>query len=137
MNRKIILIGLLLGACFAFTVLQVATVEAQQCDAGLACDPTTGTCCNQCDPGPACVAGDPHAIPCCSSGGDVRDPRGPGDVRDPRGGDPRVGGDTAPNDRPWRDILKNCRQMKKKGKLSKAMRQECKAARKLKKESRQ
>ena len=69
MNRKIILIGLLLGACFAFTVLQVATVEAQQCDASLACDPTTGTCCNQCDPGPACVAGDPHAIPCCSSGG--------------------------------------------------------------------
>ena len=69
MNRKFILIGLLLGACFAFTVLQVATVEAQQCDASLACDPTTGTCCNQCDPGPACVAGDPHAIPCCSSGG--------------------------------------------------------------------
>ena len=29
MNRKFILIGLLLGACFAFTVLQVATVEAQ------------------------------------------------------------------------------------------------------------
>ena len=151
MNRKFILIGLLLGTCFAFTVLQVATVEAQQCDAGLACDPTTGTCCNQCDPGPACVAGDPHAIPCCSSGGDVRDPRGPGDVRDPRGpgdvrdprggdprgGDPRVGGDTAPNDRPWRDILKNCRQMKKRGALSRAMKQECKAARKLKKESRQ
>ena len=68
---------------------------------------------------------------------DTRDTRGPGDVRDPRGGDPRVGGDTAPDDRPWRDILKNCRKMKKKGKLSKAMRQECKAARKLKKESRQ
>ena len=74
--------------------------------------------------------------------GDVRDTRGPGDVRDPRGGDPRggdprVGGDTAPDDRPWRDILKNCRQMKKRGALSRAMKQECKAARKLKKESRQ
>jgi len=66
MNRKFILIGLLLVACFAFTVLQAATGEAQQCDASLACDPTTGTCCNQCDPGPACVAGDPHAIPCCA-----------------------------------------------------------------------
>ena len=46
MNRKFILIGLLLVACFAFTVLQAATGEAQQCDASLACDPTTGTCCN-------------------------------------------------------------------------------------------
>jgi len=31
MNRKFILIGLLLVACFAFTVLQAATGEAQQC----------------------------------------------------------------------------------------------------------
>ena len=52
MNRKFILIGLLLVACFAFTVLQVATGEAQQCD-----------------PNPACVMDDPNAIPCCSSGG--------------------------------------------------------------------
>ena len=37
MNRKFILIGLLLVACFAFTVLQVATGEAQQCDPNPAC----------------------------------------------------------------------------------------------------
>ena len=66
MNRKFILIGLLLVACFAFTVLQAATGEAQQCDPGPAC---VENCCGQCDPGPACVAGDPNAIPCCSSGG--------------------------------------------------------------------
>ena len=81
--------------------------------------------------------GDPRMDTRGPRGPGDRDPRGPGDVRDPRGGDPRVGGDTAPDDRPWRDILKNCRQMKKKGKLSPAMKQECKAARKLKKESRQ
>ena len=53
MNRKFILIGLLLGACFAFTVLQAATGEAQQCDPGPAC---VENC---------CPAGDPV------SGGDV------------------------------------------------------------------
>ena len=62
MNRKFILIGLLLGACFAFTVLQAATGEAQQCDPGPAC---VENCCGQCDPGPACVMDDPNAIPCC------------------------------------------------------------------------
>ncbi len=61
MNRKFILIGLLLGACFAFTVLQAATGEAQQCDPNPAC---VENCCGQCDPNPACVenccpAGDP------------------------------------------------------------------------------
>ena len=63
MNRKFILIGLLLGACFAFTVLQAATGEAQQCDPNPAC---VENCCGQCDPNPACVenccpAGDPNA----------------------------------------------------------------------------
>ena len=100
-------------------------ISGGQCDANPACDPASGTCCNQCDPNPACVASDPHAIPCCSqhiSGGDVKDPR---DHRD-----------TTFDDRPWREILKKCRQMKKSGRLSPEMRQECKAARKLKKESR-
>jgi len=57
----------------------------------------------------------------------ARDPRGPANPPDPRGGD------TASPDRPWRDILKNCRQMKKAGKLSREMRQECKRARAMKK----
>ena len=59
MNRKFILIGLLLVACFAFTVLQAATGEAQQCDPGPAC---VENCCGQCDPGPACVEN------CCPAG---------------------------------------------------------------------
>ena len=81
---------------------------------------------------------------------DTRDPRSGGDVRDPRGpanppdrGDPRLDtrdprvGDSASDDRPWRAILKNCREMKQRGeKLTKPMRQECKAARRQKKESR-
>jgi hypothetical protein len=67
MNRKFILIGFLLGACFAFTVLQAATVEAQQCDPNPAC---VENCCGQCDPNPACVMDDPNAIPCCSAGTD-------------------------------------------------------------------
>ena len=68
------------------------------------------------------------------SGGDVRDPRGPANPPDRR--DPRAGGDTASDDRPWRAILKNCREMKQRGeKLTKPKRQECKAARRQKKES--
>jgi hypothetical protein len=64
MNRKFILIGLLLVACFAFTVLQAATGEAQQCDPGPAC---VENCCGQCDPNPACVenccpADDPNVL---------------------------------------------------------------------------
>ena len=148
---------------FSYPVTQGFAQSGGQCDSNPACDPTSGTCCNQCDPNPACVASDPHAIPCCSqhiSGGDVRDPRDHGDVRDPRSGggdvrdprdhgdvrdprsgggdfrDPRDHGDTTFDDRPWREILKKCRQMKKSGRLSPEMRQECKAARKLKKESR-
>ena len=38
-------------------------------------------------------------------------------------------------DRPWRETLAKCREMKKAGKLSKAMKEECKAARELKKKS--
>ena len=49
MNRKFILIGLLLGACFAFTVLQAATGEAQQCDPNPAC---VENCCPAGDPAP-------------------------------------------------------------------------------------
>ena len=119
---------------FSYPVTQGFAQSGGQCDSNPACDPTSGTCCNQCDPNPACVASDPHAIPCCSqhiSGGDVRDPRDHEDVRDPRDH-----GDTTFDDRPWREILKKCRQMKKSGRLSPEMRQECKAARKLKKESR-
>ncbi len=38
-------------------------------------------------------------------------------------------------DRPWRETLAKCREMKKAGKLSKAMKEECRAARELKKKS--
>ena len=73
-----------------------------------------------------------------SRGGDARV-----DTRDPRGGDARVDtrdprGDVRGDDRDdsreeLRATLKNCRQTKKRdGKLSKAMKKECKAARKLK-----
>ena len=40
-------------------------------------------------------------------------------------------------DRPWRETLAKCREMKKAGKLSKAMKEECKAARELRKKSKQ
>ena len=64
-ESKIYIDRIILGACFTFTLLQVATGEAQQCDPNPACNPTSGTCCNQCDPNPACVMDDPNAIPCC------------------------------------------------------------------------
>ena len=35
----------------------------------MSCNPASGTCCGQCDPGPACNPNDPNAIPCCSVGG--------------------------------------------------------------------
>ena len=64
-------------------------------------------------------------------GGDARV-----DTGDTRGGDARVG--TSDTREELRATLKNCRQTKKReGKLSKAMRKECKAARQLKKQSRQ
>ncbi len=81
---------------------------------------------------------------------DVRDPRGSGDMRDsrsrddardPRGSgdmrDPRIQNNQVSEDRPWRAVLKRCREMKKAGPLTPSMKQECKAARKLKKDSKQ
>jgi hypothetical protein len=54
---------------FSYPVAQVFAQGGGQCDSNPACNPTSGTCCNnQCDPGPACNANDPNAIPCCSSG---------------------------------------------------------------------
>ena len=53
------------------------------------------------------------------------------DMRDYRGED------DAYDDRPWRETLRNCREMKKAGKLSRSMKEECKAARELKKASKQ
>ena len=54
-----------------FTVLQVATVEAQgpACDPNPACDPSdpAGNCCPTCDPNPACVMSDTNAKPCCAA----------------------------------------------------------------------
>ena len=41
------------------------------------------------------------------------------------------------SDRPWRETLAKCREMKKAGKLSRAMKEECKAARELRKKSKQ
>ena len=40
-------------------------------------------------------------------------------------------------DRPWRETLAKCREMKKAGKLSRAMKEECRAARELRKKSKQ
>ena len=113
---------------FIFAAFQVAEVEAQRGDPGIDTrDPRGG---DMRDP-----RGDPGRDPRL----DTRDPRGPGnppDRRDPRGpaNPPDRGGDTVSDDRPWRDILKNCRQMKARGeKLTKPMRQECKRARAMKK----
>jgi hypothetical protein len=62
---------------------------------------------------------------------DMRDPRREEDMRDYRGETP------AYDDRPWRETLKKCREMKKAGKLSRSMKEECKAARELRKASKQ
>ena len=40
-------------------------------------------------------------------------------------------------DRPWRETLAKCREMKKAGKLSRAMKEECRGARELRKKSKQ
>jgi hypothetical protein len=54
---------------FSYPMTQVFAQGGGQCDSNPACDPTSGTCCNnQCDPGPACNANDPNALPCCGSG---------------------------------------------------------------------
>ena len=82
--------------------------------------------------------------------GDMRDRRPPEDMRERRPAedmrdrrppeDMRERGDSRnqrSNDRPWRDTLAKCREMKKAGKLSRAMKEECKAARELRKKSKQ
>jgi hypothetical protein len=71
MNRKFILIRLLLGACFAFTVLQTTTGEAQECDSNPAC---VENCCEQCDSNPACVEN------CCPAEEPPHEPSMCGDV---------------------------------------------------------
>ena len=50
---------------FSYPMTQVFAQGVAQCDSNPACDPASGTCCNQCDSGPACNANDPNAIPCC------------------------------------------------------------------------
>jgi hypothetical protein len=65
------------------------------------------------------------------SNDDMRDRRSDDDVEDRRD-------DHSVNDnRPWRETLENCREMKKAGKLSSQMKKECKAARKVRKASKQ
>ena len=83
----------------AFTVLQVATVEAQgpACDPNPACDPSdpTGNCCPTCDPNPACVMDDANAQPCC---GPTEEPPMCGDVPCPPPGEEHHDGE--PHDPP-------------------------------------
>ena len=59
------LFGLPYYATSAFAQEGIVCGEGQF-DVSLTCDPTSGTCCNQCDPGTACEA-NPHSIPCCEN----------------------------------------------------------------------
>ena len=72
---------------------------------------------------------------------DRYDPQNPGDMRERRPAeDMRERRDSInqrSTDRPWRETLAKCREMKKAGKLSRAMKEECKAARELRKKSKQ
>ena len=63
---------------------------------------------------------------------DMRERRPAEDVRERRDSS-----NQRSTDRPWRETLAKCREMKKAGKLSKAMKEECKAARELRKKSKQ
>ena len=63
---------------------------------------------------------------------DMRERRPAGDM-----GERRDNSSQRSTDRPWRETLAKCREMKKAGKLSKAMKEECKAARELRKKSKQ
>ena len=63
---------------------------------------------------------------------DVRERRPAEDVRERRDSS-----NQRSNDRPWRETLAKCREMKKAGKLSKSMKEECSAARELRKKSKQ
>jgi hypothetical protein len=70
----------------------------------------------------------------------MRDRRGDGDMRDRRGDEDvkdRRDDHSVNDNRPWRETLENCREMKKAGKLSSQMKKECKAARKVRKASKQ
>ena len=69
------------------------------------------------------------------------DRQNPGDMRERRPAEdtrePRDSSNQRSTDRPWREILAKCSEMKKAGKLSRAMKEECKAARELRKKSKQ
>ena len=78
------------------------------------------------------------------------DPQNPGDMRERRPAEDmrerrpaedmrerRDSSNQRSTDRPWRETLAKCREMKKAGKLSRAMKEECKAARELRKKSKQ
>ena len=73
--------------------------------------------------------------------GDMIDRRPAGDMRERRPaedmGERRSGSNQRSTDRPWRETLAKCREMKKVGKLSRGMKEECKAARELRKKSKQ
>ena len=72
---------------------------------------------------------------------DMRERRPAEDMRDRRPAEDmrerRDSSNQRPTDRPWRETLAKCREMKKAGKLSRAMKEECKAARELRKKSKQ
>ena len=73
--------------------------------------------------------------------GDMRERRPAEDMRERRPTEDMRGRRDSNNqrsaDRPWRETLAKCREMKKAGKLSRAMKEECKAARELRKKSKQ
>ena len=64
--------------------------------------------------------------------GDMRERRPAEDMRERRDST-----NQRSTDRPWRETLAKCREMKKAGKLSRAMKEECRAARELRKKSKQ
>ena len=64
--------------------------------------------------------------------GDIRERRPAEDMRERRDSS-----NQRSTDRPRRETLAKCREMKKAGKLSRAMKEECKAARELRKKSKQ
>ena len=78
------------------------------------------------------------------------DPQNPGDIRERRPAEDmrerrpaedirerRDSSNQRSTDRPWRETLAKCREMKKAGKLSRAMKEECRGARELRKKSKQ
>ena len=73
--------------------------------------------------------------------GDMRERRPAEDMRERRPAEDvrerRDSSNQRSNDRPWRETLAKCREMKKAGKLSKSMKEECSAARELRKKSKQ